>query len=1163
MTNQRFESLSRICLNNWHYIRHKILSFHEGINFFTGHSGSGKSTVIDAMQIVLYANTDGRGFFNKAAADDSDRSLIEYLRGMVNIGEDNRFTYLRNTNFSSTIVLELRRTDTGECQCVGIVFDVETASNEVSRMFFWHKGPVPDHAYRVDGSEAGGQEEAWRPPEDTEGWDGTKKGPAGEKAGEEGRRKASFGRAMSIEEVKMWLLENFQKEEYYFGSHNERFRKQLYDVYLGGLDSEKFPLLFKRAIPFRMNIKLEEFVKEYICMEQDIHIEDMQQSVMEYGRMRQKIEDTCREIEKLKDICSLYAEVEALGREMEICRYYSARLDILQDRLKVEACQNKIQVLEEDGEKTARSIEEEQEQIDRITAQGDELLKRISMSGYEQISEQLVSLNDLVTRLGSSKTRWEQTALLLKDWEDVDSVSNRILWDIEAFGQGKISEEELLRLKNDLEEVRKDAARQQQEIQSELRELGRKSKKAQEELAQLKAGNKAYPKELEQARDILRKRLYEETGKNIRVEILADLLDIRDETWRNAVEGYLGYNKLSVIVEPKYARLAMRIYEEMDKEKYYRIAVVDTERAAGDRHPVAAGSLAEEVKAGKDYAQAYVNFLLGKVMKCEDVDELGNHRIGITRNCVSYHNYRMQHINPALYTTAAYIGKSSVNQRIQLLKKSLKDLEEAEKPRRDTVEEMNRILELEHLSQDVKVYLEWMEDIKVLGSKLKEQKKLEEKRKEISAQNVDQWKRERESLLVLCDQRKEILNQLRRRSYDLETSRKQERENLVGLNGSLTEKERNLTMDPELEEKLAEILSSRQSPRYDSLRSDYLDRLARTEEKRQQEMNRLVDLRAVYLRTYQNRNFSPTAQDNADYQGLLDHLDHERLEDFRVRAAEQARTAVEHFKDDFMYKIRSAIKEALQRKEELNRIISRLDFGKDKYQFTIGKNKGPEGRYYDMFMDESLEVNPSDLDIGLDNQLNLFTMEHEHHYGAMINDLISVFIPPENATAEELEEARRNMERYADYRTYLSFDMQQLIQNEDEVIKIRLSKMIKKNSGGEGQNPLYVALLASFAQAYKIDLKPGLIRNPTIRLVVLDEAFSKMDGEKVASCIQLIRGLGFQALISATNDKIQNYLETVDKIFVFANPNKKSISVQEFEKKSFQRLRESLEDEEE
>ena len=102
---QKFEALNRVCLNNWHYIDRRVLSFSHGINFFTGHSGSGKSTVIDALQILLYANTDGRGFFNKAAADDSDRSLMEYLRGMVSIGDNNEYTYLRNHNFSSTIVL--------------------------------------------------------------------------------------------------------------------------------------------------------------------------------------------------------------------------------------------------------------------------------------------------------------------------------------------------------------------------------------------------------------------------------------------------------------------------------------------------------------------------------------------------------------------------------------------------------------------------------------------------------------------------------------------------------------------------------------------------------------------------------------------------------------------------------------------------------------------------------------------------------------------------------------------------------------------------------------------------------------------------------------------------------------------------------------------------
>lgn len=208
-----------------------------------------------------------------------------------------------------------------------------------------------------------------------------------------------------------------------------------------------------------------------------------------------------------------------------------------------------------------------------------------------------------------------------------------------------------------------------------------------------------------------------------------------------------------------------------------------------------------------------------------------------------------------------------------------------------------------------------------------------------------------------------------------------------------------------------------------------------------------------------------------------------------------------------------------------------------------------------MFMDDALQIDPHQLSGSMDNQMNMFTMEHEEEYGEMMNELIHIFIPPENATKEEQDEARKNMEKYADYRTYLSFDMQQIVHGEKDM-KIGLSKMIKKNSGGEGQNPLYVALLASFAQVYRVNLSPKLRRNPTLRLVVLDEAFSKMDAEKVASCISLIRGLGFQAIISATNDKIQNYLENVDKTFVYANPNKKHISIQEFEKTEFGQLTE-------
>ena len=1120
MTNRKFEALSRILLNNWHYITRKTLSFHQEINFFTGHSGSGKSTVIDAMQILLYANTDGRGFFNKAAADDSDRSLIEYLRGMVNIGENNEFAYLRNQNFSSTIVMELKRTDTGECQCIGIVFDVETNTNEISRKFFWHKGPLWDNGYRTG------------------------------------------SRTMTTHEVSGYLQTLYEKEDYFATSHNERFRRQLYDVYLGGLDSEKFPLLFKRAIPFRMNIKLEDFVKEYICMEQDIHIEDMQESVMQYGRMRKKIEDTGVEIAYLKEMGEKFSAVREKEEEISENTYFFRKMEILDYQARIQALTDKTGLAREDLSRQEEQKSALERQMEDLTLQGNELLRRISSTGYEDLKNQLDSGKELLSHLSKSSARWAQTGERLKEWINEEATSNQTIWDIEEFEKNTIDEEKLDRLKRSIAEMRKETEETQKEAEGILRDIRKKERQTREELAQLKAGNKAYPKYLERARSLIQQRLLEETGKAVEVHVLADLLDIRDETWRNAVEGYLGNNKLSLVVAPACSETALAVYGELDKAEYFNVAVLDTERVGRNSCEVVKGGLAEEIIVREAYLQPYIDLLLGKVVKCRSLEELRRCRIGVTPDCMLYHTFRLQHMNPDNYTKFAYIGKDSVRRRIRLLEKNLVSLEEEKKPQEQVLKECRRILSMEGLSEDVGVYLEWQQDMAAFKEKEKEIRRLEQKLEKLKAQDVEEWVKERESILQLCDRKREEQRTVDKLIFGINSELERFRRESLQLQEELVLKERELEPDEELENKVKEFLESRETHRYDQLKNKFWGKCREAEEGRGQAFQALVGARGDYARKYPNRNFSLTAKDNDEYDRLLKILECGSLEEYKKMAAEQAKSAVLHFKDDFMFKIRSAIRDALLRKDELNRIISKLDFGKDKYQFVIGRNKGADGRYYDMFMDDSLEVNPAHLTDSLDNQMNFFTMEHESQYGEVINDLINIFIPPENATAEQMEEAKRNMDKYADYRTYLSFDMQQIIQNEDEVIKIRLSKMIKKNSGGEGQNPLYVALLASFAQAYRISLSPKIQRNPTLRLVVLDEAFSKMDAEKVASCIELIRGLGFQAIISATNDKIQNYVENVDKTFVYANPNKKSISIQEFERESFPELMRELDEDE-
>lgn len=1104
-----YQALTRMCLNNWHYINEKVLSFHKDINFFTGHSGSGKSTVLDALQIVLYADSNGRGFFNKAAKEDSDRSLIEYLRGMKVVQENDEAGYLRNKNFSTTIVLEFMDVESQKYQSIGVVFDVDVSVNDINRLFFWHKGRLAENNYK------------------------------------------NQDKTFTVNELKEYLKDNYSKEDFFISRTNEKFRGELYGNYFGGLHEKHFPALFKKAIPFKMDMKLEDFVKNYICVENDIHIEDMQDSVAQYTRLKRKLDDTKNEIGLLERIKEQYDKYEQCREEGEQTLYNLNKLDITAIYDRLSALKEYRAAYEEDIDKLNKTIFDLETELEQLQSQRDEILIFIQNSGYDHLEKELASLNEVLEYQYINKAAYDKLANKLKAWLETDFLIGQEKEKINDFALYKASKEDMESIKDTLRLVRENLTKDKEDISYQIQNISNELKELNNQITTLRNGKKAYPEYLLKAKEYLTSQLEEFYEIPIKVEILSDLLEVKDDTWRNAIEGYMGGNKLTLMVPPAYCKKAMELYKSMNPHEYYRVSLIDTEIVLRDGRNPLPGSLSEEVETTVDYARAYVDYLLGNVIKCGTIDELREHKSSITSDCVLYQGYKLQHINPKEYTWRAYIGNKAIRLRLKQLEENTAALKKTKEPLDQVLRQINMVLSYEGFLEDTDTFVKYVKDIRNIKSQETLKRETEEKIEELKKKDIGKWKEKQKEL----DQSIKAKSNLKETNA-IELSRKKGAlfnfdQETIRLNGELLEKESQLAKHKDREEIFNDFLESKRAVKLESLRKSLMDKRTELEEKTQNEYDKLVNVREYYLKSYAYRGFSLTRKDNEEYNQLLVNLSSERINEFSERAEEQAKIAVYHFKTDFIYKIRDAIKEVMQQKDDLNRILSNLDFGKDKYKFVITKNKGEAGKFYDMFMDENLDINPYHLSKQMDNQMNLFAMQHNESYGDLINELIELFMPPQSNDPKVLEQARINMEYYSDYRTYLSFDMEQLVEG---MPPMRLSRMLSKNSGGEGQNPLYVALLASFAQVYRISLKPNIRRRSTPRLVVLDEAFSKMDAEKVGSCIGLIRKLGFQAIISATNDKIQNYVDNVDKTFVYANPNKNRISIQEFEKRDFKEL---------
>ena len=1024
------KKLTRMLMIRWYSYEKELIDF-DMINFLTGKTAAGKSTIIDALQLVILGDSSG-SYFNKAANQKSVRSLKGYLYGETGDDGDAGYEYLRTGPFTSYVALEFYDTEKGKYFTVGFAADCGRELSVNYRWFLIPQKGIPENCFIDERTDI---------PYDLNG-------------------------------LKSFLNRYAGKKGFEFYDTNRRYQEVTEGKF--GQIKRKYRLLFKKAVPFTPITDIEKFITESICdVKHEIRVEEMQSGIRQYKSLEDEAKRTTEKVEALTEIRALSERYEAEKEKLKQQRYIVVRAEKEEYLREEEGL--KAQLLE-----TERLFRETEERIQSLRREGEELFLELEKLEEEYHGSDLVKkARELEERI--SKAKEEIRAL--------HGSAEEALKKLRSFGENWS-----LRLKR-----------------AKIRDLEK--------------GFKPYPSYVTGLKAVLEKTLFERTAHTVTVSILAELLEVRNPEWRNAVEAYLDRQKFYLLLPEEYYEEALKIYDEVRRERgLYDAGLVDIGKLKrSGSFKARGGSLAEELEAENEDARIFIDYLLGQVMKCERVEELKEHRTSITRSVMLYKNFVARKIDPRRYQDP-FIGRKSTKILLKKLKEEQEELQREERilaKNHALMEELSRAealssYEAESHAESLRAYRELpelKERVKTLSAELGklDLSYADRLREEIQKKRAEQKRRE--------DERERLQKQLgsfqERRRLLSEEQLPRLRKEVERIKEAISE-----NFSPDWIENTGEVRFLKEQARKGartslSLRESFQRAANLTENEIKKKFDERGRLRMRYNSLYR-MPFDVNRDSNEDYDRELREKKEILLPEYIGKIRDAKEKAYAQFRDDFIAKLKSNVESVREQIRELNESLRRSVFGTDRYHFVLS----PRSEYRDYY---NMITDPLLMDTG---GWNIASESFNKKYQKQIDELFQLLvISEEQPSAERQREYEKNIAKFTDYKTYLSFD---LIVSNEQGEEQRLSKTLLKKSGGETQLPFYISLLASFSQVCRIRMKGSAAAN-TIRLIILDEAFSKMDGERIRESIVLLRRFGLQAIFSAPPDKIPDIAPIVDR----------------------------------
>ena len=1075
------KKLTRMKLINWHRFNNCTIEFGDS-TLLSGENGAGKSTLLDAIQFVILCST---GYFNKAAHENGKRKLTGYIR--CKTGKENQ-PYERTGEISAHIALEFYEEGKDKYFIIGAVVDSSSEEQETTVRYLMENTRISDDLFLY---------------------------------GNQVKSIAEF-RGSNID-IRQWCKTNVEA-------------RKMVTARLGRIE-DKFFRLIPKALAFKPIDDIKDFVYSYVLDEKEVNIEVLRENVRTYQDMERTLDNVKKRMKKLEHIQDLYKRVQEYMEKDQMYGYFLKRseLDMIEsqigsnetakksEEIRLFQANNQLEMLEKERKEKQEiatnirvelrhnqefvALEEEKKELERLKNKQKSALeeeKELQKSVIQAARDSEGLLRAAGTEPFSCIREYRKQLQTLDG--DVNIAEIKSLTDeVIHFKQKRYGE---------LQE-------EQAQLKIQLNQNHTEREKVSKKINKLKRKKLTYPSGVELLVESVQEELAA-LGRETQPGVLCEMLEIKDEEWRNAVEGYLNTQRFYVLVEPENFDIALGIYDRLRREKkVYGVGLINT-KDLEKYNTAPAGTLAEVVTSQNKYARQYSNMILGKVQMCERYEDLKKYSISITKGCMRYQNRVASAIKPEVFRVP-FIGKNAFTVQLVQAEEEFRKLSETMENQEKQLAGMKESLGLlsTECDVDIKYRLDVISTLRMVNEsiekceenirKLKENSTLIQK--QIQLEELEKVLRELDSTI---NSDREKIGGMRTRIQDLLARQQTLLEKQVSGKNEVTvlgaaAKDRLNTWNQEYEKALgARTIEQFQSEYFYKQPSN---KRKYNSDRCQNAKDNMVNAMMEY-KTEHDFGAAASLDGFPEFEAVYERLKNSELLDYEEKVQSAREAAETEFHEQFLAKLQENMKLAQGEFKELNKALKGIDFSSERYEFQFMPSKKYRN-YYEMIMDDFNVIQGESLFSGI---------FHETHK-EVIEELFEQLSVSGDNSAQALDE-------FTDYRTYMDYDIK-IIHNDGTYSYY--SKVCEEKSGGETQTPFYVTVAASFVQLYSNN-----IGGEAAGLVLFDEAFNNMDDERIGGVLEFLRRLPLQLIIAAPPDKIQYIGPSMDEIMLVMTDQKQS-----------------------